>query len=84
MRQGQTEILIVDNDDRIVDLVAWFLKKRGFDVRTAASFEQARVLIRKRRPDLMLSDELVKARRSQRGLGASFVRQLIGRGYMEP
>ena len=56
MREGHAEILIVDNDDRIVELVAWFLKKRGFGVRTAASFTQARERISEGRPDLMLSD----------------------------
>jgi len=56
MREGHAEILIVDNDDRIVELVAWFLKKRGFDVRTASSFADARERIAERRPDLMLSD----------------------------
>ncbi len=50
------EILIVDNDERIVELVAWFLKKRGFAVRSAASFSEARVRIAERRPDLLLSD----------------------------
>ena len=56
MREGHAEILIVDNDDRIVELVAWFLKKRGFGVRTAVSFADARERIAERRPDLMLSD----------------------------
>ncbi|MDA1264237.1 MAG: response regulator, partial [Planctomycetota bacterium] len=56
MREGNAEILIVDNDDRIVELVAWFLKKRGFVVRTASSFAQARERIAEHRPDLMLSD----------------------------
>ena len=50
------EILIVDDDDRIVELMAWFLKKRGYEVRTAASFEQARERILERWPELMLSD----------------------------
>lgn len=54
-------ILVVDNDARIVELVAWFLGKRGFEVRTAESFRDARELLaadrqRNVRPDLMLSD----------------------------
>ncbi len=52
----EAEILIVDNDERIVELVAWFLKKRGYGVRTAGTFDRARELIAKDRPDLMLSD----------------------------
>ncbi len=52
----QAEILVVDNDERIVELVAWFLKKRGHRVRTADSFTAAGAAIAARRPDLMLSD----------------------------
>jgi DNA-binding response OmpR family regulator len=50
------DILIVDNDERIVELVAWFLERRGYSVRSADSFDRARVALRERRPDLMLSD----------------------------
>jgi len=50
------DILIVDNDERIVELVAWFLERRGYSVRSADSFDGARVALRERRPDLMLSD----------------------------
>ena len=54
---GQTaDILIVDNDERIVELVAWFLAKRGHTVRSAFSLKEARVLLGERWPDLMLSD----------------------------
>jgi DNA-binding response OmpR family regulator len=49
-------ILVVDNDARIVELVAWFLGKRGFEVRTSESFVQAREMLTASRPDLMLSD----------------------------
>lgn len=56
MQPGNAEILIVDNDDRIVELVAWFLKKRGFGVRSAVTFAEARTLIEEAAPDLMLSD----------------------------
>jgi DNA-binding response OmpR family regulator len=50
------DLLLVDNDRRIVELAAWFLERRGFVVRTALSFREARVAIRERRPDLMLAD----------------------------
>ena len=56
MVEGRASILIVDNDDRIVELVAWFLRKREYEVRTATSFAQARQLIEDMCPDLMLSD----------------------------
>ncbi|MCA8978956.1 MAG: response regulator [Planctomycetes bacterium] len=50
------DLLLVDNDRRIVDLAAWFLERRGYGVRTALSYRDARVAIRERRPDLMLAD----------------------------
>lgn len=50
------EILIVDNDKRIADLVAFFLRRSGHTVRTAVNFRAARVEIARELPDLMLSD----------------------------
>ncbi len=50
------DVLIVDNDERIVELVAWFLRKRGYRVRAAGDFSLARRCIAERMPDLMLSD----------------------------
>ncbi|HIF42066.1 MAG TPA: response regulator [Planctomycetes bacterium] len=50
------DVLIVDNDERIVELVAWFLERRGYTVRSAGSFDAARVALNERRPTLMLSD----------------------------
>lgn len=49
-------ILIVDNDDRIVELVSWFLSKKGFVVSSAGSFAETRERLAEGRPDLMLSD----------------------------
>jgi len=51
-----SDLLLVDNDRRIVDLVAFFLEKRGHVVRRAESFAAARTMIAMRAPDLMLSD----------------------------
>lgn len=50
------DILLVDNDARIVELMAFFLGKHGHRVRTARSFSEARARIVERPPDLMLSD----------------------------
>ncbi len=50
------ELLIVDNDARIADLVAFFLRRSGHAVRTASNFRAARVEIAREWPDLMLSD----------------------------
>ena len=49
-------ILLVDNDERIVELVAWFLRERGLAVTTALSFAAARPLLAEGRPALMLAD----------------------------
>ena len=51
-----SDLLLVDNDPRIAELLAFFLKKRGHTVRTAKSFAEARVALAVREPDLMLSD----------------------------
>lgn len=50
------ELLLLDNDARITELVAWFLEARGHRVRIANSFAEARARIEERAPDLLLSD----------------------------
>lgn len=50
------DLLLVDNDARIVELVSWFLTERGFAVRSADSFAAARERLAERRPDLLISD----------------------------
>lgn len=50
------ELLLVDNDARIVELVALFLERRGHRVRRATSYRAARDAIVEQRPDLMLAD----------------------------
>ena len=50
------DLLIVENDARIVELLQWFLSRRGHQVRAVASFAEARLRIAERRPDLLLSD----------------------------
>jgi DNA-binding NtrC family response regulator len=49
-------LLIVDNDERIVELTQWFLARSGHRVDTALSYAAARVLIRADAPELMLAD----------------------------
>lgn len=53
---ARADLLLVDNDARIVELVQWFLTERGFTVRTAESFAAARDRLAERRPDLLISD----------------------------
>jgi len=50
------DLLLVDNDARIADLVAFFLRRSGHAVRTAGNFTIARAEIARARPDLVLSD----------------------------
>ena len=50
------DLLVIENDARIVELLTWFLERRGHRVRAVTSFAQARQQIRERRPDLVLSD----------------------------
>jgi len=49
-------ILIVDDNERIVELVTWFLTERGFRVDRASGFVEARAHLERGAPDLMLSD----------------------------
>jgi two-component system phosphate regulon response regulator OmpR len=50
------DLLIVDNDARLVALLARFLERRGHEVRTATSFVEARRRLDERVPELLLSD----------------------------
>lgn len=50
------DILLVDNDRRIGELCAFFLEQRAHQVRSCASYAEARERIRERAPELMLAD----------------------------
>jgi len=49
-------LLLVENDLRLGELLGAYLARRGFEVRRATSFAEARRLLGEGRPDLMLSD----------------------------
>lgn len=53
---ARASLLLVDNDARIVELLTWFLSQRGFEVRTAGSFVEARERLAEGVPDLLVSD----------------------------
>ena len=53
---GDVTILVVDDEQNIVDLVAAYLKKDGFHVITASDGEQALALARAERPNLIVLD----------------------------
>lgn len=50
------DLLLVDNDVKIVELLSWFLGERGFRVRVAGSFAEARLRLGEAAPDLLISD----------------------------
>ena len=49
-------VLVVDDEENFVDLLDWFLTKRGYEVRTALNGEDALELIEKAASDLALID----------------------------
>ncbi len=50
------DLLVVDNDARIADLVAWFLERGGHKPRVVTSYAAARDLLKERTFALMLAD----------------------------
>ena len=50
------DLLVVDNDARIADLVAWFLERGGHKPRVVTSYAAARELLKERTFALMLAD----------------------------
>jgi DNA-binding response OmpR family regulator len=52
-------ILVVDDDKKIVDLVALYLKKEGYNVLTAYDGQEALDVARRKQPDLIVLDLLL-------------------------
>lgn len=50
------DVLLIENDARILELYAAFLAKRGHRVRTATSFALAREMLASEAPDILLTD----------------------------
>lgn len=50
------ELLLVENDPRILELMTFFLERAGHRVRAVSTFAAAADSIREGMPDLMLSD----------------------------
>lgn len=74
-----SDLLLVDNDRRIVELVAFFLEKRGHCVRRAESYRAARTALIERAPELMLADLELGAER-----GDEEIPQLAREGLLPP
>ena len=70
-------LLVVENDARIVELMCLFLGRRGYEVRSARSLEEAREQLTAQRPALMLSD--IELGRSN---GRDFLPQLSREGLL--
>ena len=51
-----SDVLVVDDDRKTVDLVRLYLERAGFDVRAAYDGRQALDLVRQQRPDLVVLD----------------------------
>ena len=58
-RRRVPRILVVDDQPSIAGLMSQLLSARGYDVVTAASAEQAEAEVRRRTPDLILSDVMM-------------------------
>ncbi len=56
MGRPTPDILIVDDEPQVRDIVATYLAREGFDVRTAADGHEAIAAIQARRPDAMVLD----------------------------
>jgi DNA-binding NtrC family response regulator len=70
-------LLLIDNDEKIVALVALLLRKLGHEVRTAPSFARARGLLDEARPDLLLSDYELGAERADEELSKLAIEGLL-------
>ena len=49
-------ILVVDDEQNFVNLLDWFLSKRGYEVRTALNGDEALKLVENASPDVALLD----------------------------
>jgi DNA-binding response OmpR family regulator len=62
------DLLLVDNDERITGLLAFFLERHGHRVRVAASYARARQCIAEKPPELLLGDLELGAERGDEEL----------------
>lgn len=56
MKEAKPNVLIVDDEPQVRDIVATYLERDGFQVRTARDGEEALAAIRGQRPDAMVLD----------------------------
>ncbi len=73
------DVLVVDDEPQVREIVATYLEREGYDVRTAADGEQALAELARRKPDLMVLDLMIP------GVdGLSVLRQLRAKGDQVP
>lgn len=82
------DLLLVDDDARLVELTGWFLARRGHAVRGAVSYAEARARIVERRPELMLADlelglENGRAELERLSAGGLLPPTLVVSGYLD-
>jgi DNA-binding NtrC family response regulator len=82
------DLLLVDNDLRLSELLAFFLRKRGHEVRTSPSYADARARIAERHPELMLADLELGRERGREELermerDGDLPRTLVVSGYLD-
>ena len=56
MTSQGAELLVIENDHRLGELLVSFLERRGYRVRRALSYAEARPMLLERPPQLLLSD----------------------------
>ena len=56
MKKNRNHILVIDDDDRIRELVKEYLNEKGFIVSTGDSAEQAKIKLKYFRFDLVVLD----------------------------
>src|ERR1700746_343718 len=61
-RRRAPRILVVDDQASIAGLMSQLLSIRGYDVATAGNVDQAEAEVRRRLPDLILSDVMMPGR----------------------
>ena len=82
------DLLLVDNDARLLELYTLFLARRGHTLRSATSFERARALIAAQPPELLLADLELGAERGDEelarlALAGALPPTLVVSGYLD-
>ncbi|MEL6431113.1 MAG: response regulator [Planctomycetota bacterium] len=81
-------ILLLDNDAKIVELVAWFLGSKGYEVRTARSFAELDAALAASGCDLLVSDvdlgtESALVELPRRSAAGTLPRTLVVSGFLD-